>query len=178
MVKMPTSICLQNFPHEQNLGNIPFVHTSMDLSVHHSDSPSVNSSLSAANPSKIPCNRGEKSMVNYLHENPVKSPTVSILYDTSVIAPARASYVPPICASYLQPVHSSCVMSDIAPVCASSIPSIHTPCVTSVFAPVRASPIPSVLPYNHERQEFPDVFLSTNYGEKTCPKLWLNSLTM
>ena len=126
----------------------------MESSVHHSDSPSVNSSLSDANPSILPCNYGENTTVNYLHENPVKSPTVS--------------------ASYAQPVHSLCVTSDIAPVHASSVPPIHTSCVMSVFAPVHASPIPSVLPYDNERQEFQDGFPGTNYGEKTRPKLQLN----
>ena len=57
-------------------------------------------------------------------------------------------------------------MSDVAPVHAPSVPSIRTPCITSVFAPVHASPVPSVLPYNDERQEFPDGFPSTNYGVK------------
>ena len=139
MVKMPTSFPVRNFLHDQNLGKIPFVHTSTDSSVHHTDSPSINSSLSAANPSKIPCNYGEKITVNYLHKNQVKSP--------------------PIC--------SSCDMSVIAPVHASSIQPIHTSCITSVFAPVCASPIPSILPYNDECQEFPDGFPSTKYGEKT-----------
>ena len=82
MVKMPTSIPVQNFLHYQIPGKMPFIHTSTDSSVYHSDSPSVNSSLSAANLSKIPCNYGEKTMVNYLHENPVKSPTVSTSYIT------------------------------------------------------------------------------------------------
>ena len=146
MVKMPTSIPVQNFPHEQNLGKIPFVHTSTESSVHHSDSPSVNSSLSAANPSKIPCHYGENSTVKYLHENLVKSP--------------------PIRALYAQPVRSSCVTSVVAPVHASSIPPICTLYIMSVFAPVHASPIPSVLPYNDECQEFLDGFPGTNYGEK------------
>ena len=138
MVKMPMSIPVQNFPHEQNPGKIPFVHTSMESSVHHSDSLSVNSSPSAANPSKIPCNYGENSTVKYLHENPVKSPTVSTSYDTSVVAPVCALYIPPIC----------------------------TPCITSVFASVCASPVPSVLPYDDEHQEFLDGFPGTNYGER------------
>ena len=48
-VKMPMSIPVQNFPHDQVPGKFPFGHTSTDLSVHHSDSPSINSSLSATN---------------------------------------------------------------------------------------------------------------------------------
>ena len=98
MVKIPMSIPVRNFLHDQILGKFPFVHTSTDSSVHHSDSPSVNSSSSAANPSKIPCDYGENSTVNYPHKNLVKSPTVSTSYDTSVIAPVHASYA--------QPVHS------------------------------------------------------------------------
>ena len=57
-------------------------------------------------------------------------------------------------------------MPPIAPVCASSIQPIHTSCITSIFAHVCALPIPSVLPYNNERQEFLDGFPSTKYGEK------------
>ena len=130
----------------------------MDSSVHHSDSLSINSLPSATNPLKIPCNYGENSTVNYLHENLVKSPTISTLYDMSVIAP--------VCASYAQPVCSSCITSVIAPVHALSIPPIHTLCITSVFAPVHASPVPSILPYNDKHQEFWDGFPGTNYGEK------------
>ena len=126
----------------------------MELSGHHSDSLSINSSPSATNLSKIPCNDGENSMVNYLHENPVKSPTVS------------ASYAPPISASYAQPVHSSCITSDVAPVHASSIQPIHTLCIMSVITPIHASPVPSVLPYDDKHQEFLDGFPGTNYGEK------------
>ena len=89
MVKMPMSTHVQIFLHDQNPGKFPFVCTSMDSSVHHTDCPSINSSPSAANPLKIPCNYGEKTMVNYLHENPVKSPTIS----TSYITPFGALYV-------------------------------------------------------------------------------------
>ena len=138
MVKITTSIPVRKFLHEINPGKIPFVHTSMDLSVHHSDSPSVNLSLSAASPLKIPCNYGEKNMVNYLHKNPVKSPTVNTSY----------------------------VMSVGAPVCASSIQTVHTSCVTSVSAPICALPDPSIYPYDDECQEFPDGFPGTRYGEK------------
>ena len=166
MVKMPTSIPVQNFLHEQNSGKIPFVRTPMESSVHHSDSPFVNSSPSAAYPSKIPCNYGENTTVNYLHENPVKSPTVSASYAQPVHSSCIMSVVAPICALYAQPVRSSCIPSDIAPVRASSIRPIHTSCVMSVFAPIHASPVPSVLPYDDEIQEFPDGFPSTNYGEK------------
>ena len=100
-VKMPTSIPVRNFPHEQNSGKVPFFHTSTESSVHHQDSPSVNSSPFAANPSKLPGNYGENSTVNYLHENLVKSPTVSTSYNTSVIAPVRASYIPFVLALYV-----------------------------------------------------------------------------
>ena len=157
-VKMPTSIPVQNFPHEQNPGKIPFVHTSMDLSVYHTDSPSINSSPSTANPSKIPCNYGEKTTVNYLHENPVKSPTISTLNVMPFGAPVHALSV--------QPVHTLCITTVIAPVHASSVQPICTSCVMSVFAPVHASPILSLHPYDDEGQEFPDGFPSTKYGEK------------
>ena len=101
MVKIPTSIPVQNFPYYQVPGKIPFIRTSMESSVHHPDSPSVNSSPFAANPLKLPGNYGENSTVNYLHENPVKTTTVSTLYDMSVIAPVYASYVPFIRALYI-----------------------------------------------------------------------------
>ena len=182
-VKMPMSIPVWNFPHDQFPGKFPFVHTSMDSSVHHSDSPSINLSLSAANLSKLPCNYGEKSMVNYLHKNPVKSPTISTSCVMPFSAPVHASSVNPIHTSCdmsgiapvhalsIQPVHTSCIMSVVAPVHALSVPPVHTSCVTSVFAPVRALPIPSVLPYDNEHQEFPDGFLSTKYGEKNPSKI-------
>ena len=178
-VKMPMSTPVRNFPHDQNLGKIPFIHTSTELSVHHTDSPSVNSSLSAANLSKIPCNYGEKNVVNYLHENLVKSPTISTLYMMPFSAPVHALCIQPICsscdtsviapvdASSIQPVHSSCDTSVVAPVCALSMQPVRTLCVTSVFAPVHASPVLSVLPYDDKHQEFPDGFPSTKYGEKT-----------
>ena len=134
------------FPYYHGTGKVPFVHTSTESSVNHSDSPSVNSSPFAAIPSKLPGNYGENSTVNYLHETPVKSPTVSTSYNTSVVAPVRATYVPFVCASSVQPVRTSCVTSVIAPVCASSVPS--------------------VLPYGNERQEFPAGYPGTNYGEK------------
>ena len=152
------NIPVQNFPYDQNLGKIPFVHTSTDLSVHHTDSLSVNSSPSAVNPLKIPCNYGEKNMVNSLHENLVKSPPIYSLCDTSVIAPVHASSVQPIC--------TSCITSVIAPIHGSSMQPICTSCVMSVFAPVCASPILSVLPYDDECQEFPPGFPGTKYGER------------
>ena len=166
MVKMPTSLPVRIFPHEQNPGKIPFVHISTELYVHHPDSPSVNLSPFAANPSKLPSNYGENSKVNYLHENPVKSPTVSTSYDTSVIAPVHASYIPFVRALYVRPVRTSCVMSDVAPVRASSVPPVCTLCITSVIAPVHALPVLSVLPYDNERHEFLDGFPGTRYGEK------------
>ena len=127
----------------------------MDSSVHHSDSPSVNLSPSAANPLKIPCNYGEKTAVNYLHKNPVKSPTIS----TSYVMPFGA------------PIHSLCDISVIAPIHASSVQPVCTLCITSVFAPICASPVLFIHPYDEERQEFPDGFPGTKYGRKTCPKL-------
>ena len=127
----------------------------MDSSVHHSDSPSVNLSPSAANPSKFPCNYGQKNALNYLNEIPVKS-------RTSYIMPFSA----PVHASSRQTIHTLCVTSVIAPVHASFIQLIHTLCITSVIAPIHALPIPSVHPSDDECQEFPDGFPSTKYGEK------------
>ena len=137
-VKMPTSIPIQNFPHDQNPGKFPFIHTSSDSSVHHTDSQSINLSPSAANPLKIPSNYGENNAVNSLHKSPEKSPTVS----TSHIMPFSA----PVCALYVNPV---CTLRDM-----------------SVVAPIRASPIPSVLLYDHECLEFLDGFPGTKYGKK------------
>ena len=176
-VKIPTSIPVRNpFPYNHFPGKFPFARTS---SVHHSGSPSVNSSPFAANPSKLPGNYGENSTVNYLHETPVKSPAVSTSYDTSVVAPVRATYVPFICALYVRPVRTSCVTSDVAPVRASSARPVRASCVTSEVAPVRASSarpvrassVPSVHPYHDERQEFPDGFPGTNYGEKNLSEI-------
>ena len=47
----------------------------------------------------------------------------------------------------------------------------------SVVAPVHASSVPSVLPYDDERQEFPDGFPGTNYGEKNPSEIMAKSLT-
>ena len=186
-VKIPTSIPVRNpFPYNHFPGKFPFARTSTESSVHHSGSPSVNSSPFAANLSKLPGNNGENSTVNYLHENPVKSPTVSTSYDTSVVAPVRAMYIPFVCALYVRPVRTSCVTSDVAPVRASSARPVRASCVTSDVAPVRASSIQpvrtscimsviapvctssvtSVIPYGNERQEFPAGYPGTNYGEK------------
>ena len=82
-------------------------------------------------------------MVNYLHENLVKSP----------------------------PHHSLCDTSVIAPVHASSIQTVDTSCITSVFAPICALPILSILPYNDKCQEFLDVFTGTKYGEKNLSEI-------
>ena len=154
MMKMAMSIPVQNFLHDQNWGKIPFVHTSTDSSVHHTDSPSIISSPSTANLSKIPCNYGEKNMVNSLHKNPVKSPTISTSCVTSVVAPIHASSIQPVC--------TSCVMS----VHASSMQPICTLFIMSIFPPIHASHVLSVHPYDNERQEFPDGFPGTKYGEK------------
>ena len=143
MVKMPTSTPVRNFPHDQNPGKFPFICTSMDSSVHHTDSPSINSSLSAASPTKIPCNYGERNAVKSLHKSPLKSPPINTSCDTSVIAPVHASSIQP----------------------------IHTSCDTSVIAPVRALPILSVLPYDDECQDFLDGFPGTKYGEKNLSKI-------
>ena len=97
-------------------------------------------------------------MVNFLHENPVKSPPIHSPCDTSVIAPVRASSVQSVC--------TLCNMTVVAPVHVSSIQPICTSCVTSVLVPVHASPILSALPYDNKRQEFLDGFPSTMYGEK------------
>ena len=97
-------------------------------------------------------------MVNYLHEIPVKSPSVSTLYVMSVIAPIHALSIPSVSTSY--------VTSVIAPIHASSVQPAHTSCVMSVIAPICASPVPSVHPYDDEHQEFLDEFPSTKYWEK------------
>ena len=122
-------------------------------------------------------------MVNSLHENPVKSPTVSTSYVTPFGAPVHASSVQPIhtsCdmsvvapihASYAQPIHILCDTPVVAPVHASSIQPVHTSCVMSVFAPVCASLIPSILPYDDECEEFPNGFPGTSYGEKNPSKI-------
>ena len=162
-VKMPMSIPVQNFPHDHNLGKLPFVHTSVDSSVHHSDSLSINSSLSAANPSKFPCNYGEETTVNYLHKNLLKSPTIGTSCIMSVIAPIHASSMLPIC--------TLCNMSVTAPIHASSVQPVHTFCIMSVTAPDHASSVLSVHPYNNECQDFPDGFPGTKYGEKNLSEI-------
>ena len=159
MVKMLMSIPVQEFLHALNPGKLPSIHTSMDSSVHHTGSPSINTSPSAANPSKFPCNYGEKNAVNYLHENPVKSRSVS----TSCVMP----FSTPVHASSIQSIHTSCVTSVVAPIHALSVQPIHTLCITSVIAPIHASPIPSVHPSNDEHQEFLDEFPGTKFGDKT-----------
>ena len=53
----------------------------MDLSIDPSGSLSINLSPSAEKPLKIP----EKHTANYLHEIPVKSPSVHTPYGTSVV---------------------------------------------------------------------------------------------
>ena len=65
----------------------------MDSSVNQSGSPSVTPSPSAENPLKFPSNNGEKHAVNYLHEIPVKTPSVCSLSVTSVIRPISAPSV-------------------------------------------------------------------------------------
>ena len=136
MVKMHMRIPVGKFPHALTLEKLPSVHTSMESSVHHSDSPSINSSPSAANLLKFPCNYEEKNMVNYMHENLVKSPSVHTLCITSVVAPIHALSIQPVC----------------------------TLCIT-VIAPIHASPNPSIHPSDNEHQESPDEFPSTKYGE-------------
>ena len=191
-IKIPTSIPVRNpFPYYHVPGKIPFIYTSTESSVHHSDSPYVNSSPFAANLSKLPGNYGENFTVNYQHENPVTSPTISTSYDMSVVAPVRATYVPFVCALYIQPVCTLCITSDVASVCASSvqpvstscvkpdvapvhassIQPVRTSCVTSVIAPVHAPSVLSVHPYDDERRDFPDGFPSTHYGEKNPSKI-------
>ena len=102
-------------------------------------------------------------MVYYLHKTLEKSPAVSTLYDTFVVAP--------VCASNTQSVRSSCITSVITCVHASSVPPVCTSCITSVFAPVHAMSVPSILPYDDECQEFLDEFPSTNYGDKTLSEI-------
>ena len=162
-VKMPMSIPVQKFLHSLFPGKLPSIHTSMDSSVDHSGSPSVNSTPSGANPLKFPCNYGEKNVVNYLHENMVKSPSIS----TSYIMP----FVAPVCESSIQSIHTLCVMSVIAPVHASPVQPVHTSRVTSVLAPIHALPVLSVHPSDDECQEFPDEFPGAKYGEKNSSEI-------
>ena len=165
------SIPVWKFPHTLYPGKIPFICTSMDSSVHHTGSLSFNLSLSAANQSKVPCNYGEKNAVNYLHENPVKSPSVSALSVQPVCTLCITTVIVPVCALSIQPICTSCITSVIAPVCASSIQPVHTSCITSVVAPVHALPVLSVHPSDDERQEFLHGFPSTKYGEKNLSKI-------
>ena len=102
-------------------------------------------------------------MVNYLHENPVKPPSVSTLYVTPFSAPVYASSI--------HSVHTSCATSVIAPVHASSIQPVHTSCVTSVVAPINASRISSIHRSDDEHQEFLDEFPGTIYGEKNLSEI-------
>ena len=156
-VKKAMSIPVWKFPHELNPGNLPSICTSIDSSARHSGSPSTNLSPSAANPSKFPCNYGEKNMVNYLHKNPVKSPSVSSSYHMPFIAPVHELSI--------QSIHTLCVTSLIAPVCASSIQPAYTLFITSVIALVHALPSLSIHLSDDEHQNFPDEFPGMKYGE-------------
>ena len=141
----------------------------MDSSVDPSGSLSITSSPSAEKPSKVPGTNGEKHVVHYLHEIPVKSLSIHTPYGTSVIAPVCALSVPSIHPSYIPSIHTSYGSSVIAPVSALSDEHVHTSCITSVVAPVSASVsaslIPSVCLTDDKCQEFPDKFLGTNYLE-------------
>ena len=96
MVKIPTSIPGQNILKLQIQGKFLSIRISLDSSVSPSDSQSVTPSPSAENPSKFPGNNGEKNMVSYHHEIPVKIPTVHTLSAMSVIAPTSAMSIPSI----------------------------------------------------------------------------------
>ena len=97
-------------------------------------------------------------MVNYLHKNAAKSPSVSTSYVMPFGAPVHALSVQSIC--------TLCITSVITPVHALSIQLVCTLCIASVVAPIHASPILSVCPSNDECQEFLDEFPGTKYGEK------------
>ena len=84
------SIPVQKISYMEYPGKLPSIHTSTDLSVNPSGSPSITSSPSAENLFKFLGKNGEKHMVNYLHEILVKSPSVHTPYGTSVIAPVHA----------------------------------------------------------------------------------------
>ena len=144
-------------------GKLPSICTSMDSSVDPSGSLSITLSPSVEKPSKIPGNNGEKHMVNYLHKIPVKSPSVHTPYSTSVIAPVHAFSVPSICTLYIPSIYTLYSSSVIAPEHALSVEHICASCIMSVIAPISALPILSVHLTN--RQEFPDKFPGTNYGE-------------
>ena len=137
----------------------------MDSSVNPSGSLSITSSPSAEKPSKVSGPNGEKHVVSYLHEIPLKSPSIHTPYGTSVIAPVCALSVPSVHTSYISSIHTSYGSSVIAPVSALSDEHVHTSCITSVVPPVSASPIPSVCLTDDKCQKFPDKFPGTNYGE-------------
>ena len=141
----------------------------MDLSVHHTDSPSINLSLSAANPSIIPCNYGEKTTVNYLHKNQIKSPTISTLYVTPFGAPVHALSI--------QPIHSHAI-------CLSLHPSMDHPCNLSIHHALHLSfhlsmhcPFHPSFPMTMNVRNSQMVSPVLSMGRKTHPKLQLNSLT-
>ena len=96
IVKIPMCIAVQNFLTVQFMGKLLSIHTSSDSSVNPLGSLSVTLSPSAENLSKFPSNNGEKNAENYLHEIPVKVPTVCTSSVMSVVAPISASSVPSI----------------------------------------------------------------------------------
>ena len=102
-------------------------------------------------------------MVDYLHENMAKSPSIS----TSYVMPFGA----PLFTSSVQSVHTLCITSVVAPVCRLSIQPIHTLCIMSLIAPIHALPILSIHSSYDEHQEFPDEFPSTKYGEKNLSEI-------
>ena len=61
--------------------------------------------------------------------------------------------------------------SVVAPVCASSIQHVCTSCIMSVSALICALPMLSVHLTDNEHQEFPDKFPSTNYGDKNLSEI-------
>ena len=170
-VKIPMSIPVQKILYAQYMGKVPSVHTSTDLSVDPSGSPSITSSPSAEKPLKVPSNNGEKHVVNYLYEITVKSPSIHTLYGMSVIAPVHALSVPSIHTSYIPPIHTSYILPVITTICASSIEHICTSYITSAIVPICALPVPSICPTDDECQEFLDKFPSTSYGEKLPSKI-------
>ena len=82
------------FPKVQISGIFPSICTSSDSSISPSGSPSFTLPPSAENLLKIPGNHGEKNAVSYMHEIPLKIPTVHTSSMASVIAPISTSSVP------------------------------------------------------------------------------------
>ena len=145
------------------MGKIPSVRTSIELFVHHSDTPSVNSSLSAENRLRIPCNYGVKNIVSYLHKILVKSPSISTSYIMPICAPVHASSI--------QPVRASCIKSVNDPSLHHLYnPSLHHVLHLSSHPSMHHLFCPSILPMTNIMRSWMN-FLVQSMGRKTHSKL-------